>query len=343
MEQNLVESTEFRTALVDWFKHQGRKLPWRETADPYAILVSELMLQQTQVRTVLSYYPRWFERFPTIRDLANAREAEVLHAWQGLGYYNRARNLHRCAKIIVTELNGHLPSSVDDLVKLPGIGRYTAGAIVCFAFDQPAPIVDGNIARAVSRLLNLQEPVDQPRGSRIIWDSAFRYVQGNNNPRLLNSALMELGAMICLPRKPLCFLCPVRSFCRARDPDSLPKKRERPRMERKNEFHFFALKDGSVLLEQNPGKRWQGLWTLPALPPDSGSARSADARIAFLSLSYPITRFVVRLNVFLSDPPATLLDGQAWHRLELLDCLPMPSPHRRAVQMALQKGGLISS
>jgi hypothetical protein len=114
-------------------------------------------------------------------------------------------------------------------------------------------------------------------------------------------------------------------------------------MERKNEFHFFALKDGSVLLEQNPGKRWQGLWTLPALPPDSGSARSADARIAFLSLSYPITRFVVRLNVFLSDPPATLLDGQAWHRLELLDCLPMPSPHRRAVQMALQKGGLISS
>jgi A/G-specific adenine glycosylase len=153
---------------------------------------------------------------------------------------------------------------------------------------------------------------------------------------------MELGAIICLPRKPLCFLCPVRSFCQARDPDSLPKKRERPKIERKNEFHFFALKDGCVLLQQNPGKRWQGLWTLPALPADSRSARSEDARNAFLSLSYPITRFVVRLNVFLSDPPAAVLEGQAWHRLELLDCLPMPSPHRRAVQMALRKGGLIS-
>jgi A/G-specific adenine glycosylase len=341
MEQNLVEITEFRAALVDWFKRQGRRLPWRETTDPYEILVSELMLQQTQVTTVLSYYQRWFERFPTIRDLANAREAEVLHAWQGLGYYSRARNLHRCSKIIVTEFDGHFPASVDALVKLPGIGRYTAGAIVCFAFDQPAPIVDGNIARVVSRLLNLQEPVDQPRGSRIIWDSAFRYVQGTG-PRILNSALMELGAIVCLPRKPRCFLCPVRSFCQARDPDSLPKKRARPKIERKNEFHSFALKDGCVLLQQNPGKRWQGLWTLPALSPDSRSARCDAAQNAFLSLSYPITRFVVRLNVYLSEPPATVLEGQAWHRLELLDCLPMPSPHRRAVQMVLQKSGLIS-
>jgi A/G-specific adenine glycosylase len=316
-------------------------LPWRETADPYEILVSELMLQQTQVTTVLSYYQRWFERFPTIRDLANADETEVLHAWQGLGYYHRARNLHRCSKIIVTELNGHFPSSVGDLMKLPGIGRYTAGAIVCFAFDQPAPMVDGNIARAVSRLLNLQEPVDQSRGSRIIWDSAFRYIQGAN-PRLLNSALMELGAIVCLPRKPRCFLCPVRSFCLARDPDSLPKKRGRPKIERKDEAHFFALKDGCVLLQQNPGKRWQGLWTLPALLPDSRSDRSDDAQIAFLTLSYPITRFVVRLNVFLGDPPAAILEGQAWHRLESLDGLAMPSPHRRAVQMVLQKSGLIS-
>ncbi len=340
MKQNLVESTEFRTSLVAWYKRQGRKLPWRETADPYAILVSELMLQQTQVTTVLSYYQRWFERFPTIRDLANAGETEILHAWQGLGYYNRARNLHRCSKIIVNELNGHFPSSVDELVKLPGIGKYTAGAIVSFAFDQPAPIVDGNIARALSRLLNLQEPVDRPRGSQIIWDSAFRYVQGTD-PRLLNSALMELGAMVCLPRRPLCILCPVRSFCQAGDPEALPRKRERPQIERRTESHFFALKDGCVLLEQNPGRRWHGLWTLPALPPDSGSARSDDGQIAFLSLSFPITRFLVRLNVFLSDPPATVFEGQAWHRLELLDVLPMPSPHRRAVQMALQKSGLI--
>jgi A/G-specific adenine glycosylase len=341
MQQNLVESTEFRAALVAWFERQGRQLPWRETADPYAILVSELMLQQTQVATVLCYYRRWFERFPTIRDLANARETEVLLAWQGLGYYHRARNLHRCSKIIVTELNGRFPSSVDELLKLPGIGRYTAGAIVCFAFDQPAPIVDVNIARALSRLLNLQEAVDQPRGSRIIWDSAFRYVQGTN-PRLLNSALMELGATVCLPRKPLCVICPVRFFCRAGDPESLPRKRERPKMERRTEFHFFALKDGCVLLQQNRGKRWPGLWTLPVLSPDARTPRPDYSQLALVSLNYAITRFVVRLNVFLSEPPAKVLEGQAWHRLELLDFLPMPSPHRRAVRIALQKSGPFS-
>src|SRR6476661_3674418 len=128
MKQNLVESTEFRMAMVTWFRRQGRQLPWRETADPYAILVSELMLQQTQVTTVLNYYRGWFKRFPTIRDLAKASETGVLHAWQGLGYYNRARNLHKCAKIITTELNGRFPSSVDELLQLPGVGRYTAGA-----------------------------------------------------------------------------------------------------------------------------------------------------------------------------------------------------------------------
>jgi A/G-specific adenine glycosylase len=336
MKQIPVESTEFRTALVAWFKRDGRKLPWRETADPYSILVSELMLQQTLVTTVVSYYQRWFERFPTIRDLANADETEVLLAWQGLGYYNRARNLHRCAKIIVAELNETFPSSVDALIRLPGIGRFTAGAIVSFAFDRPAPIVDGNIARAMSRLLDVQERVDQRRGSKIIWDLASRYVQGAS-PRLLNSALMELGAVVCLHRKPLCAVCPVRSFCQTTDPESLPRKKRRPKIERKTELHFFAVKDGRVLLQQNLGKRWQGLWTLPALPPNSKPATSLDATVPSLSLSFPITRFVVRLNVFFSEPPDSLRAGQAWHRLESLDGLPMPLPHRRAVQMALQR------
>ncbi len=163
MKQIFCEITEFRAELADWFERHGRRLPWRTTCDPYAILVSELMLQQTQVVTVMNYYQRWFERFPTLRDLADADESEVLHAWQGLGYYNRARNLQKCAKIIMDEWNGKLPSAVDELLKLPGIGRYTAGAIASFAFDLPAPIVDANIERALSRLLNLQEPVDQPR------------------------------------------------------------------------------------------------------------------------------------------------------------------------------------
>jgi A/G-specific adenine glycosylase len=338
MKQILSEITEFRAQLTAWFERHGRQLPWRATSDPYAILVSELMLQQTRAATVISYYQRWLERFPTLHDLANARESEVLHAWQGLGYYTRARNLHKCAKIIVTDWNERFPSAVDQLLRLPGIGRYTAGAIASFAFDLPAPIVDANVERALSRLLNLQEPVDQPRGGRIIWDLASRYVQGPS-PRVLNSALMELGATLCLPRKPLCILCPVRSFCAAGDPESLPRKRERPKIEKKDEFHFLALKEGQVLLEQNLGRRWHGLWILPVLASNSESNQGVEVNLPFLSLSYPITRFVVRLNIFLSDPPAALSAGQAWYGLESLESVPMPSPHRRAIEMALTKRG----
>jgi A/G-specific adenine glycosylase len=338
MKQILSEITEFRAELVGWFKRQGRSLPWRETGDPYAILVSELMLQQTQVSTVLGYYQRWLERFPTLSDLANAEQSEVLHAWQGLGYYKRAHNLHQCAKIILVDWNEKFPSAVDELMRLPGIGRYTAGAIASFAFGLPAPIVDANIARAVSRLLNLQEPVDQPRGSRVIWDFASRYVQGHH-PGLLNSALMELGATICLPRKPLCIICPVRSFCAAIAPETLPRKRDRQKIEKKAEFHILALKEGQVLLQQNMGKRWYGLWSLPALVPIQQSGQSVDMPRPFLSFNYPITRFVVRLSVFLSEPPAALNPGQMWHRLELLDSVPMPSPHRRAIEQSVQRLG----
>jgi A/G-specific adenine glycosylase len=336
MKQIFCEITEFRAQLAAWFERHGRQLPWRTTSNPYAILVSELMLQQTQVATVINYYQRWLERFPTLRDLASADESEVLHAWQGLGYYKRARNLHKCAKIIVNEWNEQFPSSVDELLKLPGIGRYTAGAIASFAFDFPAPIVDANIERALSRLLNLREPVDQPQGARIIWDFAEQYVQGPK-PRLLNSALMELGATICLPRKPLCVICPVRSFCAARDPESLPRKRERQKVEKRSEFHFLALSEGRILLQQNLGERWHGLWSLPAVTPNTETAQRLDLNLPFLSLTYPITRFVVRLHVFLCEPPATMSAGQAWHKLELLDSIPMPSPHRRAVRKAVEQ------
>jgi A/G-specific adenine glycosylase len=339
MKQIFSEITEFRAELVGWFKRQGRPLPWRGTGDPYAILVSELMLQQTQVSTVLPYYQRWFERFPTLPDLAHAEQSDVLHAWQGLGYYKRARNLHQCAKIILVDWDKKFPSAVDELMRLPGVGRYTAGAIASFAFDLPAPIVDANIARAVSRLLNLQEPVDQPRGSRVIWDFASRYVQGHH-PGLLNYALMELGATICVPRKPLCVICPVRSFCAAIEPESLPRKRERQKIEKKVEFYILALKEGRILLQQNLGKRWHGLWSLPALVPNQQSGQLVDLRRPFLSFSYPITRFVVRLNVFLTEPPASLSSEQAWHGLELLDSIPMPSPHRRAIEQSVQRLGI---
>ncbi len=291
------------------------------------------MLQQTQVATVIDYYRRWFERFPTLRDLANAGESEVLHAWQGLGYYARARNLHKIAKRVVDGMSGAFPSAVEELVKLPGIGRYTAGAIASFAFNLPAPIVDANIERVVSRLLNLQNPVDQPEGRGALWDFASRYVQGDN-PRVLNSALMELGATICSPRKPLCLHCPVRSFCAAKEPESLPRKRDRQKIEKKSEAHFVALQNGEVLLAQSPGKRWHGLWILPALEPYAGSQGEGSP---FVTLIFSITRFVVQLEIFLHEPPAKQAPGQAWHALKSIEALPMPSPHRRALQLVISK------
>ena len=328
MKQFLVERTEFRSALESWFVREGRKLPWRATRDPYRILVSELMLQQTQVATVLGYYERWLEQFPTVSDLARADENEVLRAWEGLGYYNRARNLHRCAQIIVKEWGGVFPSTVDELMLLPGIGRYTAGAVRSFAFDLTAPIVDGNVARVLSRVLNLQLPTDEAHGNKIIWEVAESYAT-SDQPRILNSALMELGALVCVPRKPLCVICPIRSFCRAIDPESLPKKKERPKIEERSETYFWATRDDTVLLSQNQGKRWRGLWTLPRFA-EPGALEPVAV------LSHPITRFIIRLKVYRIEPPARIDVDQEWHRFDFLHELPIPSPHRRAIKMVLE-------
>jgi A/G-specific adenine glycosylase len=327
MKQFPVAREEFRRALADWFVRDGRILPWRETDDPYRVLVSELMLQQTQVATVVGFYKRWLERFPTLFDLAQADEREVLRSWEGLGYYNRARNLHRCAKIIVFERNGTFPSTVEELLLLPGIGRYTAGAVRSFAFDLGAPIVDGNVARVLSRVLNMQLPIDQASGKEIIWSAAEAYV-GGDQPRLLNSALMELGALICVPRKPLCVICPVRSFCQAIEPESLPKKRERPPIEERVETYFWAIRDESVLLVQNRQNRWRGLWSLPKL-------LNPGASNPIATLIHPITRFSIRLEVYRIEPPSVVDVDQEWHRLNTLSDLPMPAPHRRTIDKLL--------
>jgi len=338
------ESGEFRSGLLAWYRRHARSLPWRESMDPYHILVSELMLQQTQVATVLGYYQRWLDRFPSIRDLAVADEASVLSLWQGLGYYRRARNLHQCAKIIVGQFEEQFPATVEELMKLPGIGRYTAGAIVSFAFDRPAPIVDGNIARVLSRLANVHEPVDSPRGRRLIWELASRFA-GGNDPRLSNAALMELGATLCSPRKPLCALCPVRTFCRAQNPELLPLKKKRPAVEQRRENYFFALREGHVLLEQRAESRWRGLWTLPVLSEstDSASTRSVGRSSAepspspLVCVRHAITRFVIDLCVFLREPPEKLGERLAWKSLASIEDLPMPSPHRRALKLASTK------
>ncbi|MBV9672814.1 MAG: A/G-specific adenine glycosylase [Verrucomicrobia bacterium] len=325
MKQFSIECTDFPDALIAWFKVHGRKLPWRATRDPYAILVSELMLQQTQVSTVLFYFDRWMQLFPSTESLARATENEVLRAWQGLGYYARARNLHRAAQVIFWELKNRFPDSIAELKRLPGVGEYTAGAVLSFAFDRPAPIVDANIARVISRIEDIRENIDRSTGRKTIWGVAARYAR-HGAPRLSNSALMELGALICLPRNPLCKLCPVRSYCRTPDPESLPVRNNRPAVTHVIENYYLALDQNRLLLQMNLGRRWRGLWTLPRLsetPPDGPVA----------SLTHPVTRFVVHLNLYKIAVPAELLPSHEWHFIKDLHSVPIASPHRRVLEM----------
>ena len=207
------------------------------------------MLQQTQVATVIPYYERWLRRFPDIETLAAAAESDVLHAWQGLGYYTRARNLRAAAKTVVEKHGGRFPTSIAQMRALPGVGKYTAHAVATFARDQAVPIVEANTARVLSRLFNLQTPIDDVRGREFLWGRAAQLVPKRNAARF-NSALLDLGALVCIQRAPKCWLCPVKMFCRASNPETLPRKK--PRLATKNleEIHAFIARPGGILLHR---------------------------------------------------------------------------------------------
>lgn len=330
----MLSSLSFRRPLAAWFRRQGRDLPWRRTRDPYAILVSELMLQQTQVATVLPYYERWLARFPDFAALARAEESDVLHAWQGLGYYARARNLHAAARAVLQDFHGVFPRTAAEISTLPGVGRYTAGAVASFAFDQAEPIVDANIARVLARLTNWQEPIDTAAGQAHLWATATALLPKRGG-RLHNSALMELGALVCLPRRPLCPQCPVRAFCAATNPAELPRKKPKPCAVRLHEPHAFAFRRNRVLLEQSRA-RWRGMWILPRLA-------AAPAHEPLLRLDFPFTHHRVTLSVFAGAEPALPNDNLRWFPRAQLDQLPLPSPHRRALDQLLPRQKLCST
>jgi A/G-specific adenine glycosylase len=310
-----------------WFARHGRELPWRRTRDPYAILVSEFMLQQTQVATVIPYYEEWMRRFPNFAALAAASEHEVLHAWQGLGYYARARNLRATAQAIMEKHGGRFPKSLDAIRALPGVGRYTANAVATFALNQPVPIVEANIARLLARLFNLQIPVDTSQGREALWQRADELLP-RRGARLYNSALMDLGALVCGTR-PHCVVCPVRNLCRAENPSTLPRKKARPSIRLRTEHHGFSVRRGRVLLEQSQD-RWRGMWMLPRLA-------KAPANHQPLHISeFPFTNHRITLAVF----PQQAAGGghksfHRWFPIDGLAAIPLPSPHRRALETLL--------
>jgi A/G-specific adenine glycosylase len=317
---------DFRRALLRWYGKNGRDFPWRQTQDPYAILVSEFMLQQTQVATVLPYYNEWLELFPNLAVLARATENDVLHAWQGLGYYTRARNLHGAAKLIVARHDGILPREVPLIRELPGVGRYTANAVATFAFDQPVPVVEANIARLLSRVFDVTIPIDSTAGRTILWNFAAQLVPARG-ARVFNSALMDLGALVCSPRAPRCHICPVKNFCRAPNPEILPIKRARLKLKRITEMHTWTVRGNKVLLEQSVS-RWRGMWILPALRPLSERMRTLHTSV------FPFTNHRITLKIF-AGRPKPRSPRQRWFAAPALALIPIPSPHRRAITALL--------
>jgi A/G-specific DNA glycosylase len=321
---SLANASGFRKALAVWFKTHGRDLPWRRTQDPYAILVSEFMLQQTPVATVTRYYNEWLRRFPSLAALARAGEREVLQAWEGLGYYARGQNLHRCAKRIIRDLGGKVPRAPVELRSLPGIGPYTANAIAVFAFDQSLPIVETNTARVLSRVFNIRDRIDSTRGRAELWNASARLVPARG-ARSFQTAMMDLGVITCSSANPQCRACPVQRYCRCTDPQSLPKKRKPPAKVALTETHSFASRRGAVLL-QRCQNRWTGMWMLP---PTAGRTT-----VPIYTAKFPFTRHVVTLRV-VRGRPIYVKDGQRWFPISRLTKTPIPSPHRRALENLL--------
>jgi len=255
-----------RRRLLGWYDDNRRDLPWRRTRDPYAIWISETMLQQTRVETVIPYYERFLGHFPDVASLAEADIEDVYSLWTGLGYYSRARNLHAAARRVVDQHAGRLPSDAPGLRTLPGVGRYTAGALASIAFDREEPLVDGNVIRVLARRFGIREDVGDRAVVEVFWALADRLVRGDR-PGDFNQAMMELGATVCTPRAPLCGACPLRAPCEARaagDPEALPVKNRRTKARSVSAVAAWISRRGRALaVQRHEGGLLGGLWELP--------------------------------------------------------------------------------
>ena len=254
------------TKLIDWYQKNGRDLPWRRSTDPYAIWVSEIMLQQTRVETVLPYYERWMAELPTLEALVSADQDRVLKLWEGLGYYRRSLNLHKAAKVVLEKFDGKLPEDVKSLESLPGIGRYTAGAISSIAYNQQSPILDGNIKRVFSRLFNISTPIDTSKTQKELWLFAEDLLP-ENNPGDLNQSLMELGALICSPKNPACDRCPLNADCLAYQlnlQSDRPVRKGKPPVPHLQVTAAVIERNAMVLLAKRPPEGLLGgMWEFP--------------------------------------------------------------------------------
>ena len=303
---------QFRANLLRWFRKEQRALPWRETRDPYRILVSEIMLQQTRVAVVEDRYKKFLQQFPTAKKLARAREQTVLAAWSGLGYYRRARNLRAAAKMVVS--NGGFPSSSAALQKLPGVGRYTAAAVASIAFNEPVAVVDGNVKRVLRRITgrNLSDEA--------CWRAAEQRL-ARNHPGDFNQAMMELGALVCLPGTPLCGQCPVARQCISRG--AMAKTKPKARL-KATVRHVLSQRNGSVYLQQRKksASLMPGMWELPVLKPNKNGVPLLTVRHAITTTDYTVAVFKGSASV----------RGGRWVSLRSVEKLPLTGLTRKILR-----------
>lgn len=327
--KGLIPASRFVDSLVDWYRRDRRELPWRGTNDPYRILVSEVMLQQTRAQTVIPYYARFLERFPDAKALADAREAEVLACWSGLGYYSRARNLQKAARAIVAA--GRFPSDYDAIRELPGVGPYTAAAVASIAFNAPHAVVDGNVLRVIARLNDDGADIASLKTRARFQQMADAWLDPRH-PGQFNQAMMELGATVCLPRTPRCPACPVAQFCEGRKAGrqhELPVKQSKAAPRHIQIQVAIIEKKGAILLRRRPASAslMAGFWELPA-PDDLPSWRPRETLGSF---RHTITHHHYTVTV-LSGTVSRIPPGFRWRR-DGLDRIPLTTVARKALRL----------
>lgn len=350
--------TNLSKRLLKWYAGNARKLPWRDHPDPYAVWVSEIMLQQTRVDTVIPYFERWMKRFPSVDELAGATEQEVLLEWEGLGYYSRARNLHKCAGIIMERFDGKLPSDVTSLQKLPGIGRYTAGAIASMAFSLDAATLDANLRRVFARIFNVETPADTPTGRTILWELAEQNLP-HGHAGDYNQALMDLGASICLPRNPACGNCPLIKLCRAHAEGTQhlrPVLKPKPNVPHYTVTAAILRRNSRVLLAKRPPKGLLGgMWEFPGGKVEEGETLQACLEREIMEetgskirvgeacgeYQHAYTHFSITLHAFncvlLKGEPRPIIAAElAWVRLPDLDKYPMGKVDRQIARQLIE-------
>lgn len=350
-----------RRRLIKWYQHNHRHLPWRETDDPYAIWISEVMLQQTTVVTVIPYYHRFMKRFPGVKDLAQADLLAILKIWEGLGYYARARNLHRAAQIVQHRYGGRIPSEMDDFKELPGVGDYIGAAVLSIAFNQPFAVVDGNVKRVLSRLRLIESPVNRS-ASHKVFKLAASEILDPLRPGTFNQALMELGALLCKPRQPECSECPVQTHCRAYADGTVmayPKRIKKAPIPLHRVSVGVVFKNDRVLItRRKPDGLLGGLWEFPGgrieegETPQEACIREISEEVglkvqvdSFLSqIRHAYTHFKIEMEVFCChvESGRVELNGPTdyrWVKLDELSDYPLPKANHKFIPLLKNEAG----